>query len=147
MPWQERFPIHEIRRIDGGRGFQTGKNVFRIGGNTFYSRKNKILMKIPESKSPKIGIIAEFCGIPNGFPNLASSGGLLTVLPLTPVRSSPKIRLAFFTAFSVMMQLDIMFEHTIPRNSQSVGCPNIPCHSWAAFATSTSGLVKPSMLF
>jgi hypothetical protein len=70
MPWREHFPIHEIGRIDGRRGFRTGKNVFRIGGNTFYDWKNKILIKIPESKRSKIGIIAEFCGIPNGFPNL-----------------------------------------------------------------------------
>jgi hypothetical protein len=35
------FPIHEIQRIDGGRGFQTGKHEFRIGGNTFYGRKIK----------------------------------------------------------------------------------------------------------
>ncbi len=75
------------------------------------------------------------------------SGGLLTVLPLTPVRSGPKIRSDFFTALSVMTQLDIMFEHTIPRNLQSVGCPNISCALWAAFASSTSRLVKPSMLF
>ncbi len=31
-------------------------------------------MKIPESKRSEIGIIAEFRGIPNGFPNLASEG-------------------------------------------------------------------------
>ncbi len=37
--WQERFPIHEIGRIDGGGGFWTGKNVFRIGGNTFHDQK------------------------------------------------------------------------------------------------------------
>jgi hypothetical protein len=54
--WRERFPIHEIRRIDGGRGFRTGKNVFRIGGNTFYDQKNKIPMKIPEFKSKRSGI-------------------------------------------------------------------------------------------
>jgi hypothetical protein len=66
----ECFLIHEIGRIDGGRGFRTGKNVFRIGGSTFYDRKNKIPMKIPESKRSEIGKIAEFCGIPNGFPNL-----------------------------------------------------------------------------
>ena len=48
------FLIHEIRRIDGGRGFRTEKNVFRIGGNTFYDRKNKIPMKIPESKRSEI---------------------------------------------------------------------------------------------
>jgi hypothetical protein len=67
--WQERFPIHEIRRIDGGRGFRTRKNVFIIGGNTFYDRKNKIPMKIPEFKRSGIGLIMEFRGIPNGFPN------------------------------------------------------------------------------
>jgi hypothetical protein len=49
------------------------KNEFRIGGNTFYDRKNKIPMKIPESKRSEIGIIAEFRGIPNGFPNLGYS--------------------------------------------------------------------------
>jgi hypothetical protein len=71
MPWQEGFPIHEIGRINGGRGFRTGKKVFRIGRNTFYDRKNKIPMKIPESKRPEIGIVAELRGIPVGFPNLA----------------------------------------------------------------------------
>jgi hypothetical protein len=45
--------------------------VFRIGGNTFYNRKNKILMKILEFKRSRIGLIMEFCGIPNGFPNQA----------------------------------------------------------------------------
>ncbi len=47
-------------------------NVFRIGRNTFYNRKNKILMKIPEFKRSGIGLIVEFRGISNGFPNLAS---------------------------------------------------------------------------
>jgi hypothetical protein len=63
------FLIHEIGRIDGGRGFRTGKNVFRIGRNTFYDRKKKP-MKIPEFKRSGIGLIAEFRGILNGFPNL-----------------------------------------------------------------------------
>ncbi len=45
MPWREGFLVHEIGKINGGRGFQTGKNVFRIGRNTFYDRKNKIPMK------------------------------------------------------------------------------------------------------
>jgi hypothetical protein len=57
--WRERIPNR--------------KNEFRIGGNTFYDRKNKIPIKIPESKRSKIGIIAEFRGIPNGFPNLAAA--------------------------------------------------------------------------
>jgi hypothetical protein len=70
--------IHEIGRIDGGRGFQTGGNVFQIGRNTFYNRKNKILMKIPEFKRSRIGIIAEFHGIPSGFPN--QGGG-----PIVPI--------------------------------------------------------------
>ncbi len=66
--WRERFPIHEIRRIDGGRGFRTRKNVFRIGENTFYNRKNEIPMKILEFKRSGIGLIVEFHRIPNGFP-------------------------------------------------------------------------------
>jgi hypothetical protein len=37
--------------------------VFGIGGNTFYDRRNKIPMKIQESKRSEIGIIAEFHGI------------------------------------------------------------------------------------
>jgi hypothetical protein len=69
MPWRECFPIHEIGRIDGGRGFRTGKSMFRIGWNTFYNRKNKIPMKIPEFIRSGIVLIAEFRGIPNGFPN------------------------------------------------------------------------------
>jgi hypothetical protein len=73
MPWRKCSPIHEIGRIDGGRGFRTGKNVFRIGGNTFYDRKNKIPMKILESKRSEIGKIGEFRGIPDGFPNLGES--------------------------------------------------------------------------
>jgi hypothetical protein len=72
MPWRECFPIHEIGRIDGGRGFRTRKNVFRIGGNTFYDWKNKIPMKILEFKRSGIGLIAEFRGIPTGFPNQAA---------------------------------------------------------------------------
>jgi hypothetical protein len=46
--------------------------VFRIGGNTFYDRKNIIPIKIPEFKRSGIGLIVEFCGIPNGFPNLVA---------------------------------------------------------------------------
>jgi hypothetical protein len=45
--------------------------MFRIGGNTFYDQKNKIPMKIPEFKRSGIGLIAEFHGISNGFPNQA----------------------------------------------------------------------------
>jgi hypothetical protein len=70
--WQEHFLIHEIGRIDGRRGFQTGGNVFQIGGNTFYNRKNKIPMKIPEFKRSVIRIIAEFRRILSRFPNKAS---------------------------------------------------------------------------
>ncbi len=43
--------------------------MFRIGGNTFYDKKNKIPMKIPEFKRFGIGLITEFRGIPNKFPN------------------------------------------------------------------------------
>ncbi len=45
--------------------------MFSIGGNTFYDRKNKIPIKIPEFKRFGIGLIAEFRGIPNRFPNPA----------------------------------------------------------------------------
>jgi hypothetical protein len=47
----------------------TGKNVFRIGRNAIYDRKNKIPMKILEFKRSGIGLIAESHGIPNRFPN------------------------------------------------------------------------------
>jgi hypothetical protein len=63
-----------------GEDSEPEKNEFRIGGNTFYDRKNKILMKIPESKRSKIGIIAEFRGIPNGFPNLGVWSNLTPTL-------------------------------------------------------------------
>ncbi len=43
--------------------------MFRIGGNTFYDQKNKIPVKILEFNRSGIGLIAEFRGIPNGFPN------------------------------------------------------------------------------
>ncbi len=52
------------------------KNVFWIGGNTYYNQKNKIPMKIPEFERSGIGIIAEFFWIPNGFPN-QDRGGVL----------------------------------------------------------------------
>jgi hypothetical protein len=65
----EHFPTHEIGRIYGGRGFRTSGNVLQIGGNTFYDWKYKILMKILEFKRSRIGVIAEFRGIPSGFPN------------------------------------------------------------------------------
>jgi hypothetical protein len=70
MAWREHFPIYEIGRIDGGRGFRTGKNVFRICRNKFCDRKYKIPMKILESKRSEIRRIAEFRGIPSKFPNL-----------------------------------------------------------------------------
>jgi hypothetical protein len=47
--------------------------MFRISKNTFYNQKNKIPMKILEFKRSGIGLIAEFCGIPNGFPNQDSA--------------------------------------------------------------------------
>jgi hypothetical protein len=61
--------MHEIKRIDGGRGFRTGGNMLQIDRNKFYDRKNEIQMKILEFKRSGIGIIAEFCRIPTRFPN------------------------------------------------------------------------------
>jgi hypothetical protein len=43
--------------------------MFRIGGNTFHDRKNKIPMKILEFIRSGDGLIAEFRRIPNGFHN------------------------------------------------------------------------------
>jgi hypothetical protein len=63
--WQERIPNQ--------------KNVFRIGRNTFHDQKKKILMKIREFKRSGIGLIAEFRGIPNGFPNLAWKKQIFTL--------------------------------------------------------------------
>jgi hypothetical protein len=51
--------------------------MFRIGRNTFYDRKNKIPMKILEFKRSRIGLITEFCKIPNGFPNQAKQDDIL----------------------------------------------------------------------
>jgi hypothetical protein len=72
---RERFLIHEIRRIDGGRGFQTSGKVLRIDRNTFYNQKNKIPMKIPKFKRSGIGIIVELRRIPSGFPNQGNGDG------------------------------------------------------------------------
>jgi hypothetical protein len=66
---QEPFPTHEIGRIDGGKGFQTGGKVFQIGQNTFYNQKSEIPMKSRHFKSSGTGIIPEFYRIPCGFPN------------------------------------------------------------------------------
>jgi hypothetical protein len=41
-----------------------------MAGTHFTLGKIKIPMKILEFKRPGIGLIAEFRGIPNGFPNL-----------------------------------------------------------------------------
>jgi hypothetical protein len=66
--------MHEIGRIDGWRGFQTGGKVLQIGRNKFYDWKNEILMKIPEFKRSIIRIIAGFRGIPSRFPNQERQG-------------------------------------------------------------------------
>ncbi len=54
--------------------------MFRIRRNTFYDRKNKIPMKIPEFKRSGIRLIAEFRGIPNGFPT--KEGAFVNFTPL-----------------------------------------------------------------
>jgi hypothetical protein len=40
-------------------------------------------MKVPEFKRSGIGLIVEFCGIPNGFPNLGAQGLMQRLLPMT----------------------------------------------------------------
>jgi hypothetical protein len=63
--------MHELGRIDCGRGFQSGGNVLQIGGNKFYGQKNEIPMKIREFKRSGIGIIMEFRRVPSRLPNQA----------------------------------------------------------------------------
>jgi hypothetical protein len=46
--------------------YEPEKTSSELAGTHF----SKIPMKIPKSKGSVIGIIAEFRGIPNGFPNL-----------------------------------------------------------------------------
>jgi hypothetical protein len=60
--------VHEIQRIDGVKVFQNIGNVFWMGGNMFYDRKNKILIKITVGLMYGIKIIAEFRGILCRFP-------------------------------------------------------------------------------
>jgi hypothetical protein len=62
--------------------------VFRIGGNTFYDRENEIPIKIPELKRSGIGLIAEFRGIPNGFPNQGLVGLVLGHISLLALLAS-----------------------------------------------------------
>jgi hypothetical protein len=65
------FTVHEIRRIDGEKVFQNNGKVYmlQIGGNKFYYQKNGIPIKILTGKRSGIEVIAEFRGIPSGFPN------------------------------------------------------------------------------
>jgi hypothetical protein len=53
-----------------GEDSELEKRWSELAGTHFYDWKNKIPMKIPESKRSEIGIIVEFHGIPNGFFNL-----------------------------------------------------------------------------
>jgi hypothetical protein len=54
-----------------GEDSKPEKTSSELAGTHFTIGKIKIPMKIPESKRSEIGKIAEFRGIPNGFPNLA----------------------------------------------------------------------------
>ncbi len=81
IKWWEHFPMHEIRRINGRRGFQTGGNVFQISGNKFYDQKHEIPMKILELKRSVIRIIVELRRIPTGFPNQGTLDRSLSSIP------------------------------------------------------------------
>jgi hypothetical protein len=58
-------------QLMAGEDSKPVKTGLKLAG-THFMIGNKIPMKIPESKRSKIGIIAEFRGIPNGFSNLAT---------------------------------------------------------------------------
>ncbi len=46
--------VFQYMKIDGGRGFQTGKNTIRIGGNKFCDQKIKVRWKFWSSKGPEL---------------------------------------------------------------------------------------------
>jgi hypothetical protein len=95
--------------MDGGRGFRTKKNVFRIGGNTFYDRKNKIPMKFLEFKRFGIGLVVKFRGIPNGFPNQGSKYYFL--LPI----SNCKVFFCTSAMFKILLLAsNLMFKILLP---------------------------------
>jgi hypothetical protein len=58
-----------------GEDSELEKRCSELSGTHFTIGKIKLKMKIPESKRSKIRIILEFCGIPNGFTNLAGMRG------------------------------------------------------------------------
>ncbi len=51
-----------------GEDYKLEETCSELAGTHFTIRK-KNPMRIPEFKRSGIGLIAEFCGIPNGFPN------------------------------------------------------------------------------
>jgi hypothetical protein len=54
-----------------GEDSELEETCSQLAGNTFYDRKNKILMKILEFKRYRIRLIVEFYGIPSDFPTKA----------------------------------------------------------------------------
>jgi hypothetical protein len=56
-----------------GEDSKLEKMCSELAGTHFTIGKNKILIKIPEFKRSGPGLIAEFRGIPNGFPNQAGT--------------------------------------------------------------------------
>jgi hypothetical protein len=64
------FRFMKSEELMAGEDSEPEKTWSELAGTHFYNRKNKIPLKIPESKRSEIRIIAEFHGIPNGFPNL-----------------------------------------------------------------------------
>ena len=77
--------------------------MFQIGRNTFDDRKNKILMKIPEFKRSGIGIIAEFHGILNGFPNQARRGTKVQKIDACGLALSDKTTQMTTTLFDLIL--------------------------------------------
>jgi hypothetical protein len=59
----------KLEELMAGEDSKPEEMCSELAGNTFYDRKNKIPMKILEFKRSGIGLIAEFRGIPDGFPN------------------------------------------------------------------------------
>jgi hypothetical protein len=133
--------MHEIRRIDGRRGFRTSGNVLRIGRNTFYDQKNEIPMKILEFKRSKNKIITEFRGIPSRFSNQAAVCVTVTVVASLSVSLNPQAKVAYiFWTGGYPLSLDVSHSWTETRHRSYAPCRNILRAGQGFMATASQSL-------
>jgi hypothetical protein len=135
--------MHEIRRINGKKVFQTGRDMFQIGGNKFYNWKNQIPMKIP-------GVKRNYCGIPQNSnrisqPRMGSS--FTSVGSRCPSNSSDLL----FSCHSELMAKNIttLMAHPVPMPPLALSPPQWglrPLNSWATFLNPPSALTLKQFL-